>query len=129
MVFIGNVNHGGKTMDISSYVEGNKLKIEHEERRRLDFHKEACEKAEKVANALRHSFPNIEVYLFGSLTTDRFELESDIDIAVKGLLEEHYFKAYRIAEDIAEPIPIDFIQFEFAQDSMRERIVRDGVRI
>lgn len=24
---------------------------------------------------------------------------------------------------IAEPIPIDFIQFEFAQDSMRERIV------
>lgn len=120
---------GEKAMDISSYVEGNKLKIEQEERRRLDFYKEAREKAEKVASALRYSFPNIEVYLFGSLTTDRFELESDIDIAVKGLLEEHYFKAYRIAEDIAEPIPIDFIQFEFAQDSMRERIVRDWVRI
>jgi len=56
-------------------------------------------------------------------------LETDIDIAVKGLLEEHYFKAYRIAEDITEPIPIDFIQFEFAQKSMRERIERDGVRL
>ena len=118
-----------RSMDISSYVAGNKLRIKVEEQRRLDFYKEAREKAGEVAAALRDSFPNIEVYLFGSLTTDMFELESDIDIAVKGLLEEHYFKAYRIAEDIVEPIPLDFIQFEFAQDSMKERIVRDGVRI
>jgi predicted nucleotidyltransferase len=116
-------------MDISSYVAGNKLKIKAEEQRRLGFYKEARGKAEKVAKALRDSFPNIEVYLFGSLTTDMFELESDIDIAVQGLLEEDYSKAYRIAEDIAEPIPLDFIQFEFAQESMQERIVRDGVRI
>lgn len=33
------------------------------------------------------------------------------------------------ARDIVEPIPIDFIQFEFAQDSMKERIERDGVRL
>ena len=118
-----------RPMDISSYIAGNKRKIEVEEQRRLDFSKEAREKAEKVAKALRDLFPNIEVYLFGSLTTEMFELESDIDIAVKGLLEENYFKAYRIAEDIADPIPLDFIQFEFAQESMRERIVRDGVRI
>jgi len=91
-----------RAMDISSYVVGNKLKIKVEEQRRLDFYREAYEKAEKVAKALRDSFPNIEVYLFGSLTTDMFELESDIDIAVKELLEEDYFKAYRIAEDIAE---------------------------
>ncbi|MFZ3101977.1 MAG: nucleotidyltransferase domain-containing protein [Desulfitobacteriaceae bacterium] len=116
-------------MDISPYVAGNKLKIEGEEQKRLYYYLEAREKAEKVAKALRDSFPNVEVYLFGSLTTDMFELGSDIDIAVKGLLEEHYFKAYRIAEDIVEPIPLDFIQFEFAQDSMKERIVRDGVRI
>jgi len=118
-----------RPMDISSYIAGNKRKIEVEEQRRLDFSKEAREKAEKVAKALRDLFPNIEVYLFGSLTTEMFELESDIDIAVKGLLEENYFKAYRIAEDIADPIPLDFIQFEFAQESMQERIVRDGVRI
>ncbi|HBW33928.1 nucleotidyltransferase family protein [Desulfosporosinus sp. BICA1-9] len=118
-----------RAMDISSYVAGNKLKIKAEEQRRLDFYKVAREKAKKVAKTLRDSFPNIEVYLFGSLTTDMYELESDIDIAVKGLLEENYFKAYRIAEDIAEPIPLDFIQFEFAQESMQERIVRDGVRI
>ncbi|MHB1405411.1 MAG: nucleotidyltransferase family protein [Desulfitobacteriaceae bacterium] len=89
----------------------------------------ACEKAKKVALALSNAFPNVEVYLFGSLTTDLFEEESDIDIAVKGLPEAQYFKAYRIAENIAEPIPLDFIQLEFAQDSMKERIIRDGVRL
>lgn len=118
-----------RAMDISSYVAGNKLKIKVEEQIRLDFYNVAREKAEKIAKALRDSFPNIEDFLFGSLTTDMFELESDIDIAVKGLPEENYFKASRIAEDIAEPIPLDLIQFEFAQESMQERIVRDGVRI
>ena len=120
---------GARDMDISPYVAGNKLNIEVEEQRRQNFYTEARVKAEKVASALRAAFPNVEVYLFGSLTTEMFELESDIDIAVKGLLEEHYYKAYRIAEDIVEPIPIDFIQFEFAQDSMKERIERDGVRL
>ena len=66
MVFIGNKYMGVKTMrsmDISSYVAGNKLRIKVEEQRRLDFYKEAREKAEKVAKALRDLFPNIEVYL------------------------------------------------------------------
>ncbi|MDI6880617.1 MAG: nucleotidyltransferase domain-containing protein [Desulfitobacteriaceae bacterium] len=117
------------SMDISPYVAGNKSKIEAKEQRRLNYYAEACEKAKKVALALSSAFPDVEVYLFGSLTTDLFEEESDIDIAVKGLPEEQYFKAYRIAENIAEPIPLDFIQLEFAQDSMKERIIRDGVRL
>ena len=75
-------------MDISPYVTGNKLNIEVEEQRRQNFYKEAREKAEKVARALRTEFPNVEVYLFGSLTTEMFELDSDIDIVVKGLLDK-----------------------------------------
>ena len=75
-------------MDISPYVAGNKLNIEVEEQRRQNFYKEAREKAEKVARALRTEFPNVEVYLFGSLTTEMFELDSDIDIVVKGLLDK-----------------------------------------
>ena len=116
-------------MDISPYVAGIKLNIEAEELKRQNYYKVARVKAEKAAKALCDEFPNVEVYLFGSLTTEMFELESDIDMAVKGLPEEHYFKAYRIAEDIVEPMPIDFIQFEFAQDCMKERIMRDGVRL
>ena len=73
-------------MDISPYVVGNRSKNEFEEQKRLNYYKEAREKAGKVAEALRDSFPNVEVYLFGSLATDMFELGSDIDIAVKGLL-------------------------------------------
>lgn len=116
-------------MDITPYVVGNKSRIEVEEQRLLTYYKEAHETAERIARALREKFPDVEVYLIGSLTTDSFDLDSDIDIAVKQLPEEDYFKAYRIAEDIADPFPLDFIQFEFAQESMKERIVRDGVRI
>ncbi|SHI32856.1 nucleotidyltransferase family protein [Desulfosporosinus lacus] len=116
-------------MDITPYVEGHKSRIKDEEQRRLTYYKKAYERAEKIAEALREEFPNIEVYLIGSLTTNAFDLDSDIDIAVKQLAEEDYFKAYRIAEDIAEPFPLDFIQFEFAQESMKERILRDGVRV
>ena len=79
---------GARDMDISPYVTGNKLNIEVEEQRRQNFYKEAREKAEKVARALRTEFPNVEVYLFGSLTTEMFELDSDIDIVVKGLLDK-----------------------------------------
>jgi len=120
---------GVRDMDIAPYVTRNKLIIQAEELRRQNRYKEAQKKARNAARALRDEFPNVEVFLFGSLTTDMFEMESDIDMAVKGLLEEHYFKAYRIAENIVQPIPIDFIQFEFAQDSMKERIIRDGVRL
>ncbi|CAA7602776.1 Nucleotidyltransferase domain protein [Acididesulfobacillus acetoxydans] len=116
-------------MDISPYVAGNQAKIEAEEQQRLNHYAEAREKAKKVALALSSAFSGVEVYLFGSLTTDLFEEESDIDIAVKGLSEEQYFKAYKIAENIAEPIPLDFIQLEFAQDRIKERIMRDGVRL
>ncbi|KUO75021.1 MAG: hypothetical protein APF81_12245 [Desulfosporosinus sp. BRH_c37] len=116
-------------MDITPYVVGNKSRIEVQEQRRLTYYKKAHEIAEKIAKALREEFPDVEVYLIGSLTTDLFDIDSDIDIAVKQLAEEDFFKAYRIAEDIAEPFPLDFIQFEFAQQSMKERIARDGVRI
>jgi len=61
-----------RSMDISSYVAGNKLRIKVEEQRCLDFYKEARAKAEKIAKALRDLFPNIKVYLFGSLTTEMF---------------------------------------------------------
>jgi len=116
-------------MDITPYIRGNKLKIDAEEQSRLNFREEAFRKAQKVALALNEAFPNVEVYLFGSLTTNLFEVDSDIDIAVKGLPEEQYFDAYRMAENITEPIPLDFVQFEFAQNSMKERIMRDGVRL
>lgn len=116
-------------MDITPYVEGNKSRIEVEEQRRLAYYEKAHETAEKIAKALREEFPNVVVYLIGSLTTDSFDLDSDIDIAVKQLAEEDYFKAYRIAEEISEPFPLDFIQFEFAQESMKERILRDGVSL
>jgi len=116
-------------MDITPYVLGNKERIKLEEKRRLNYYRKGCYAAKRIAKALREEYPYVEVYLIGSLTNDSFDLDSDIDIVVKRLPEEHFYKAYRIAEDIAEPIPIDFIQFEFAKESMQARIVRDGVRI
>jgi len=116
-------------VDISQYVAGHKAIIEAEEKQKCTFYQNARLKAEQIACSLKKEFTGVEVYLFGSLATELYKCDSDIDIAVKGLKEEDFYKAYRIAEDIAEPIPIDFIQVEFCEEHLRKRIQEEGLKL
>lgn len=116
-------------MNISSYVNGHQKKVAEMESKRQAWYTEAREKSHQIAVTLHNTFPGIEVYLFGSLLTELFDLDSDIDLAVSGLAEEDYMKAYGIAEDIAEPIPVDLVQIEFAKESLRQCIERDGIKL
>lgn len=114
-------------MGTSPYLAGHLKRIAEEEARTQERLRVAQAKAEQIAMALRKEFPGVEVVLFGSLATGQFELDSDIDLAVKGLPEEHYLKAYGIAESIADPIKVDIVQLEFPRESLRSNIERDGV--
>lgn len=116
-------------MDITPYMIGHKQKIEEEERERQCFSEETKKKAKIIAVALSTEFPGVETWLFGSLATGLYNLESDIDIAIKGLEEEDYFKAWKIAESICQNISIDLVQFEYAPIFLQERIKREGVRL
>ena len=49
------------------------------------------------ALAVLCSFGTKEVYLFGSLTSDSWREDSDIDLAVSGMAPELYLKAHALA--------------------------------
>jgi len=116
-------------MDITPYRIGHKQKIEEEGQERQRFYEQAIKKAKEIAIALSDEFPGIEAWLFGSLATGLYHLESDIDMALKGLEEEKFFKAWGIAESIGQNIAIDLVQFEYAPVLLQERIKREGVRL
>lgn len=118
-----------KLVDILPYITGHKEKFKLEDRRREEFLRGATDKAKRIAQELIQVFPGVEVWLFGSLTTDLYELNSDIDLAIKGLREEDYFKALKIAEDIAANMSVDLVQLEYAPETLLMKIEREGVSL
>lgn len=77
---------------------------------------------------LRERFEFDSVYLTGSLQTGRFSFHSDIDLVVKGMKTEDYFKAYAFL--IKErSFTIDLKPFEDLYDSMRDRVLKEGIKI
>ncbi|HHY80246.1 MAG TPA: nucleotidyltransferase domain-containing protein [Thermoanaerobacter sp.] len=114
-------------MDILPYVSGHREQIKSEDIKRARFYNEAMDKARRIAQELMRTYPGVKIWLFGSLTSDFYELNSDIDLAIKGLREEEYYKALKIAEDIAETISVDLVQVEFASDTLVKRIEQEGV--
>ncbi len=55
---------------------------------------EAIAEAKRLAALLRDRFALESVYLTGSILSDKFRLHSDIDVIVKGLRAEDFFKAH-----------------------------------
>jgi predicted nucleotidyltransferase len=99
-----------------------------EEKRKRDS---AIEKAKVVAKALKERYDVKEVILFGSLIwrPDFFWKGTDIDLLVKGLKDERYFKALADISAISHPFNIDLIPFEKAWPSVKERALKEGLRL
>jgi predicted nucleotidyltransferase len=101
---------------------------EAEEKRRRDL---AIEKAKVVAKTLKERYNVKEVILFGSLIwrPDFLWRRTDIDLLVKGLKDGRYFEALADISGISHPFHIDLIPFEKAWPSMKERALREGLRL
>jgi predicted nucleotidyltransferase len=54
---------------------------------------QVIEEVKRPATALRARFAYDELLLFGSLVSGKFDRHSDIDLAIKGLASDHFFKA------------------------------------
>ena len=76
------------TPDYTHYIAGWKQRQAEAEKQRLTRHRHALSTAETVAHTLRQRWGARQVYLFGScLDPHRFRMDSDIDIAVVGLVQ------------------------------------------
>lgn len=97
---------------------------EQTERQRL------LDRVRQAATELKKRFEVRRVILFGSLANaDWFTPDSDIDLAVEGLNADFYWQAWRLAEDIVDTRPVDFIELETAKESLRQAILRYGIEL
>ena len=96
---------------------------QHERERLLDRIREA-------ATVLKTRFGARRVILFGSLAHAAWSTpDSDVDLAVEGLVGEDYWRAWRVLEAIIEDRPVDLIETEMAGESLRRAIQRHGVEL
>ena len=84
----------------------------------------------EVAALLYEEFGATEVAVFGSLTEPMWFTEgSDIDIAVSGLSNDAYDKAYGKVIYFDAPFKIDFINFDRLKGLFRERVKHQAIPI
>lgn len=83
--------------------------------------------AQKASAFLKQEYGEVEVILFASSTQrDRFHLYSDIDLAIKGLPPEHFFKVVAQLQDLSPEFKIDLVQLEYCQNSLHQLILEEG---
>ena len=68
----------------------------------------------KVYSLLKNEGCN-KVYLFGSLVNGNVNEKSDIDIGIKGLPDEKFFRVYSAVNHISD-ITIDLVDFDDSND-------------
>ena len=90
----------------------------------------AWDTAYQVATLLYEQFGATQVIVFGSLTDPMaFTNKSDIDIAVSGLSNDAYDKAYGKVVYFDAPFKIDFANFDTSKGLFRERMKHQAIPI
>ena len=86
--------------------------------------------ARQAANLLREQFQVERVVVFGSLVHQTvFTRWSDVDIAAWGLSVEDTFRAIGAVMDLETTIPVNLVDINTAQPSLKQAIERDGLDI
>jgi predicted nucleotidyltransferase len=97
---------------------------EHDERERL------LGRIKDAAVLVKARFGAKKVVLFGSLAhAGWFVHDSDVDLAVEGLIGDEYWKAWGLVEEIIKDRPVDFIDIETARESLKRAIERYGIEL
>jgi uncharacterized protein len=104
--------------------------LERREKDRERHRQEVIGGVRRASRALRKRFTFDEMRAFGSLVSGRFDRHSDIDLAIKGLPSEYYFKAYAFLMDaIAFRHELDLKPYEDLDESMRRKVDKEGLSI
>lgn len=93
--------------------------------------RKARELAQECANHLRAEYDASAVYLIGSaVISKRFHPRSDIDLMVKGLPDEKYFKALRDCWDLLPPdFELDLIPWGDAPEKLKKKAREKGEKL
>ncbi|MBD3391036.1 MAG: nucleotidyltransferase domain-containing protein [Chitinivibrionales bacterium] len=94
---------------------------------RLELHRRAAADADAIIGLIRDKYNPRRIYQWGSvLHPDRFDENSDIDIAVDGLKSaEEFFALYGDVMDMTD-FALDLVELEKVNPIHRESILKNG---
>lgn len=83
-----------------------------------------------ISDLLKTKYKAEKVIVFGSLTEkQRFHKRSDIDIAVSGIADENFYKAYGEIIGKVSMIEVDLVDTNDCRDSLLAVIKEEGIVI
>ena len=96
--------------------------------RNLESHARAAKDARQIIEMIRRDFNPCRIYQWGSvLKPERFSENSDIDIAVEGIVDAAvFFHLYGKAREMTE-FSLDLVQMEKVEPEYAEIIKKKGV--
>jgi predicted nucleotidyltransferase len=97
-------------------------------KRRQQVKNEALADAKQLAVLLRKHFKFESLYLYGSILSDTFMSGSDLDLVIKGMRIEDYFKAHALLLKESR-FPVDLKPFEDLTDEFKAGIQERGMLI
>jgi len=100
--------------------------LEQRESQKMNLRKEALREAERLSSLLKEKFEYETLYLIGSvLKGRRFRLHSDIDLGIKGLKVDSFFKAFAFLIKNSS-FPIDLEPWEELDAGSKARVEKEG---
>jgi predicted nucleotidyltransferase len=87
---------------------------------------EALADARKLAALLRNSYQFDSLYLYGSILSETFRPGSDLDLIIKGICPQDFFKAYALLLKESR-LPVDLKPFEDLSDDFKAGILERGM--
>jgi predicted nucleotidyltransferase len=102
--------------------------LKERKKKMVTLRSDALKEAQRLASLLSKRYKFEAIYLFGSVLSDKFRLHSDIDMVIKGLKTEDFFKAYAFLIKESK-YKIDLKPFEDLEDDFKEKVFKKGIKI
>lgn len=108
------------------YIKYWQNKIIKEKEKQKKEKRKAREVLSKIKQVLITEFQVDKIILFGSLLTDKFDEESDIDLAVKGIKKSDFFRAFALVNDLGIKYMIDLKPLEDLEPYFLDKVLTKG---
>jgi predicted nucleotidyltransferase len=105
-----------------------KTVLKEREKKKEVLRQEAIAEGQKLVSLLRKRFQFESIYICGSILTDNFSSHSDIDMVIKGLRVEDFFKAHAFLLKESK-YEIDLKPFEDLKEDFKEKILTRGMKV
>jgi predicted nucleotidyltransferase len=102
--------------------------LKEREKKKMACRQHAVNEVQRLASLLRDHYEFESIYMFGSILTDNFRHYSDIDLVIKGIKINDFFKAHALLIKESS-YKIDLKPFEDLTEDFKKKVLSRGIRI